>query len=279
MTHFRLVGQVFDLALPVLGLEPFLVKDRGPAGAPVSCFFPGERLTATGWVADGERQITVSAQPWGIQMDVQGCGAYFLSADGLRLGGQDGSASPFDREVLLGPLIVLAMALRRTWCLHASAAIFDGKATAFLGDSGEGKSTLAAFLAASPGWTRLADDILPLTVGREGLTAWAHFPQLKLAADAQPGAALPEALPLQRVCLLAPEPPGAQPALQPLTASEALQTFLRHTAGTRLFPAALLQRHLDDGAAAAKGAAFFSLAYPHRLDALPLVRALLEGQC
>ena len=98
-------------------------------------------------------------------------------------------AQPVDEEVFLGPALLLALALRATFTLHASAIAYAGRAVLFAGDSGAGKSTLAAALARiqSRGATRLADDIVPVSIRGGRLVAWSDYPQLKLPPDAQVG--------------------------------------------------------------------------------------------
>lgn len=183
-----------------------------------------------------------------------------------------------DRELLLGPGLVLALALQGTWCLHASAAVRGGAVVAFLGESGAGKSTLAAHLGGclQEGWHLVADDILPVTEGEDGAWAWPRFPQRKLPPEAQPGPALPERLPLALVCDLLPAAPEAAPAAEWLPEAAAATALLRQTAGARLFDAELLEAHLAFAAALAARVPVCRLAVPRRLEALPAVREAIE---
>ncbi len=52
--------------------------------------------------------------------------------------------------------------------------------------------------------------------------------------------------------------------------------LLGHTAGTRMFPPDLLDRHLAFCTSAAGQVPVYSLKYPHRLNALPIVQRRLE---
>ena len=65
------------------------------------------------------------------------------------------------RMCLLGPIIGFVLHLRGTPCLHASAVAIDGRAVAFLGHSGAGKSTTAAAFIRR-GFRALTDDVLAL---------------------------------------------------------------------------------------------------------------------
>ncbi|MGH9864983.1 MAG: hypothetical protein ACRD4H_06165 [Candidatus Acidiferrales bacterium] len=69
-------------------------------------------------------------------------------------------------DFLLGPVLGIVLRLRGVTCLHASAVSIGGKAIAFVGVAGAGKSTTAA-LFARKGHSVLADDIAAL-VEREG---------------------------------------------------------------------------------------------------------------
>jgi len=67
-------------------------------------------------------------------------------------------------EVLAGgPVLALALALSGRPCLHASAVSIGGRAVAFAGRSGAGKTTLAA-LACLAGADLVADDTLAMDV-------------------------------------------------------------------------------------------------------------------
>ncbi len=81
--------------------------------------------------------------------------------------------------------------------------LVDGAAVAFVGETGAGKSTLAAYLAREAGWLRLADDVLPVALGGAGgPAALPHFPQLKLPAAEQVGPGVPQRMPLRAVYAL-----------------------------------------------------------------------------
>lgn len=62
---------------------------------------------------------------------------------------------------LFGPILGFLLRLRGTTCLHASAVNIEGRAVAFVGAAGTGKSTTAAAFARR-GFSVLSDDIVPL---------------------------------------------------------------------------------------------------------------------
>ncbi|HVM70236.1 MAG TPA: hypothetical protein VMT91_00645 [Anaerolineales bacterium] len=237
-----------------------------------------------GWVAFAWRDVQVWSKKFGFLVRVEGGRDFYIRSDGdeIRWVGDTQSGiglSETERQILLGPVIVLALALRGVLSLHASAAIFRGKLVLFLGESGQGKSTLAAYLSGQPGWRLAADDILPVTEGVDGLTAWPHFPQLKLPKEAQPGPGLPEQIAVHAVVMLTEADSDGDPNLKILPASQAVQAYLGHTAGTRLFGPKQLADHLAFCANAAGQTPTYRLIYPHRRETLPQVRELLESLC
>ena len=80
---------------------------------------------------------------------------------------------------LLGQVLSFSLLSLGYEPLHATAVVVDGSAIAFLGDCGDGKSTLgAAFLAR--GFPMLTDDVLALQFDRDRVLAHAGPARLKL---------------------------------------------------------------------------------------------------
>ena len=292
MKRYRPAGQEFQFPCPVLELESF-ETDSAPGRFPLPNGLASDspeaappslaRLTQTeGLVGGTLRKVEIWSAPPGLLLQVAGGSDFYIAPQGefiqrVETGGNKAPWPQLDREILVGPALVLALALRGVWCLHASAVTCNGRALLFLGESGQGKSTLAAFLASAghPNSRLVSDDILPVTLDN-GLTAWPRFPQLKLPLDAQPGVSLPEKLPVGWICLLEE---AESPCLQNLPATLAAQILLRHTAGARLFPPELLARHLRFCAQAAGTIHTARLSYPRRMSALPDVKVILETLC
>jgi len=296
MFSYRLAGQNFHFPFPVPELVSYEIPGTNPGMAekavpfvPPSFLGNESTLAASqelislieGWVANAQRSVEVWSVPSGFLMRVSGGNDFYISADGQvsePVSREQGNEmmDETDRQILLGPVIVLALALRRVWCLHASAVMFNDKVIIFLGESGQGKSTLSSYLSQSAGWRLVSDDILPVRMNGNNLQALPHFPQLKISVDSQPALGLPEYLPLTNICLLKDTEVNQAPELQTLTTARGLQALLAHTAGARMFNADLLARHLEFCAEAAPHIAFHSLLYPHRMDALPVIREMLE---
>jgi HPr kinase/phosphorylase len=89
-------------------------------------------------------------------------GAHLLSADARRLRcDPQGLCEARWQRLLIAQVLPFAAVLRGLEVFHASAAVHDGQAVAFLGRSGAGKSSLALELCGR-GWGFLADDVLAL---------------------------------------------------------------------------------------------------------------------
>ncbi len=325
---YRLAGHRVTVSPPLPEIEGFRdplpapppVVDRPPHLAGPEAGTPVYRGPA--WIGQRERTVTCRRAAHGLRVDIEGIGRLEVAGDGRHAALVDpapASASDADAglraEALLGPALILALAFRGTFCFHASAlavpSVSDGPSAsseaaeaaeatdglalvAFLGPSGAGKSTLARLLdGARPGWHRAADDVLPLAwewAAGGAPTAYPRFPQLKLDPAAQPGARLPEAIPLAALFVLAPGPaerpaeravegapdgppgrPGqsGQPVVRRLKRAEAALALVRHTASARLFDRVLLARHLELCSALAERLPVAELTYPWRGALVP----------
>ena len=89
------------------------------------------------------------------------------------------TALPSFVDYFLNTILAIVLELQGVLCLHASSVTIGAHTIAFLGDSGAGKSSLAAeFLAA--GATLLADDITPVLPQPDAHGIVPMRPQLKL---------------------------------------------------------------------------------------------------
>ncbi len=87
------------------------------------------------------------------------------------------------RAILLDHVIPPVIALRGLYVLHAAAVRTNAGVCVFAGDSGAGKSTIAAQLAAAGG-DFLTDDCLVIDEQGGAVAAWASHPSIKLRGDA-----------------------------------------------------------------------------------------------
>jgi len=276
---YRVAGVSVRCDRPIAALTPF-ERPAAPAppvsapAAPTLGPIPeavSERFRAPAWLGGRWRPVACSAGPEGYRLEVDGVGRFALSPDGRsgRTAWLDPSATEDElEEAVLGPVLILALALHGVWCLHASAVLATNArgAVAFLGASGHGKSTLALALAeAGPSrWRHLADDVLPVAGSEAGAVVRPWFPQLKLGPERQPAAAEPEELPLRAVYLLGGPggPQGGRSHLSEPSRRDATLALVRHTVASRLFSPALLARHLEACGALAAGVRVRGVAYP-----------------
>jgi hypothetical protein len=87
------------------------------------------------------------------------------------------------RHLLLDQVLPLILAAQGHLVLHASAVLLDGRVLLLAGDTGAGKSTLAARLSVA-GASVLADDGVLLREGAEGLEIVPSYPGIRLFDDA-----------------------------------------------------------------------------------------------
>jgi hypothetical protein len=86
------------------------------------------------------------------------------------------------RSYLVGMVMGILLYQRGRVVLHASAVEVEGSAVAFMGNSGQGKSSLAAALQ-SHGHRLCNDDVTPVNLDGDVAIAYPGFPQLKLTSE------------------------------------------------------------------------------------------------
>ncbi|MEP7010468.1 MAG: hypothetical protein ABJC13_09120 [Acidobacteriota bacterium] len=174
-------------------------------------------------------------------------------------------------ELALGPPILLLLAARAIWALHASAVFVHGRLFVFLGESGRGKSTLAAL--EYPEWERAADDLLPFELAEDRLIAHLDYPQLKLDPARRYRAPAPVA------ALIALAGPGTAPAprLTRLRPAETARLLLGQTVAARRYGPDLLAAHLEACVAAASVVPAYALELPRDLGRLEEAGQILSN--
>ncbi|MCO5207388.1 MAG: hypothetical protein M9928_20460 [Anaerolineae bacterium] len=276
-TTYRVAGYDIHSDVPLPALTPFLLDSHEQFQTPAPVAMPSLHQHGGATIYDDmaflgreQRHVHVRRDNVGFWIDVASVGLFFVEASGKQVVCCRRYAKAEDAVwplALLGPVLTLALALSGVWCLHGSAVRYKGKAIVFAGESGRGKSTLAAFLNAS--WPRLADDFAPISAEGNLLP---HFPQLKLTSAEQITAQTLASLPVAAIYVLRS---GNEVALQPVPLAEAALTLARHTVAARLFDQSLLRQHLAWCSAMAHAIPVVALTYPHRRDALPCVQAAL----
>ncbi|MHB8413064.1 MAG: hypothetical protein ACYDDI_14110 [Candidatus Acidiferrales bacterium] len=167
-------------------------------------------------------------------------------------------------DFLLGPVLGIVLRLRGVTCLHASAVSVGGKAIAFVGVEGSGKSTTAA-LFAQKGHTVLSDDIVALLEREDSFYVPPAYPFLNLwprsfaILSVLPCTVLPgsrteekrplvlddtqfhrEELPLVGIYLLGERAAGSRvPFIVGLTPQDALMSLVANTYGNKALDPAM----------------------------------------
>src|SRR5215212_5177187 len=155
------------------------------------------------------------------------------------------------RLFVLGPVLAVLLHQRGHLLLHASAVAVADEAVLFLGDTGWGKSTMAAALYAR-GYRVVTDDVAVLRTDERCPMLFPGFPQLKLWPEALVSLGdapeklprcnphfekrarpvsqdfSPEPIPIKRIYVL---DKGDTTEILPLRPQEALGELIRHTYG------------------------------------------------
>ena len=221
-----------------------------------------------------------------------------VSPDGCIVQGcpAPGVLSPTVEHLYLNQVMPLALSRQGKLVLHGSAVDIGGEGVAFLGESGRGKSTLAASFAT--GGTRfLTDDGLLLEWVNDRCMILPSHPSIRLWEDSQdalvgasvematpvsftsksrflagPGIAFcDEARPLRRVFFLG-DGDVATPTIERLRPAEALIELVKHSFLLDIEARDMLARHFDDLSRLAALPIYFRLDYPRSYEALPAVR-------
>jgi hypothetical protein len=153
------------------------------------------QLGTAGHFSDLLRGTQLQESPWGnffyanlddggsyVRWD--GLGEFHVSANGRNIVCRrvEGASLESFQVYLLGQAISFALVKGGFEPLHATCVVIDGKAVALLGDSGYGKSSLAAcFLEA--GHRLLTDDLLVVREAAGGFRAFPGPPRIKLFSE------------------------------------------------------------------------------------------------
>lgn len=196
---------------------------------------------------------------------------------------------------LLGQVLSFSLLAFGEEPLHGTAIVAGGKAIAFLGDCGSGKSTLgAAFLRL--GHRMLTDDLLALEPRGEGYSAHPGIPRIKLfprvaravlRQDGGPklnngtskqvlplasGRSCRRQVPLAALYVLSDPRAGSRRInIEPLPAAEALLAVIGHSFNTIVVDRDRLANQFKLGNALAERVPIKRLSYPRSLASLPAV--------
>lgn len=177
-----------------------------------------------------------------------------------------------DDALLLGPVLILNLAMNKVFCLHASAFLLKGKVFILMGNSGTGKSTIARFMNNHAKVQRIADDMLPLKIVDGNLTVLPNFPQLKLATNEQYNG---DAIVTETILLFAQKSKN-ETELTSIDSFDAIKSLIRHSVATKLFAKGELQNHLSFCHQASSKVKSYRLNYQHSKNSLDQLYNLLN---
>ncbi len=245
--------------------------------APSSDLDAAEVRTAVGWVDGAHRTVRACWQERRARIEVDAHCHVDLDVRGvyLRHWAADLRGDPV--ATLLGPPLILSLALNDVFCLHASAvahASLPG-VVLFVGDSGAGKSTLARWLPGVGDWQRVADDVVPVALRDGQLVALPFYPQLKLGPANQYPAGTAQVRPV--VAIIALQRGRGAAVLRLTDSARRVLTLARHTISSRLFSGERLAAHLVFCAEAGAAVRGFELGYGSGRQALPRLDELLSA--
>ena len=237
-------------------------------------------------------------QPAGYLLRFPDMADFEVSANGCQVRGWPaiGAAPSTLGHLYLNQVLPLAMSRQGKLMLHGRAVEIDGHGVAFIGESGRGKSTLAASFATG-GSRFLTDDGLHLEwTGGECQIVPSH-PSIRLWEDSQEAlisdtaagapaldfttksrllagpdiAFCDQARALRRIYFLG-DGDVSVPTMERLRPAEALICLAKNSFLLDIEAQDMLAQHFDGVSRLAQLPIYFSLDYPRRYEALPQVR-------
>lgn len=200
------------------------------------------------------------------------------------------------QHLYLNQILPLALSKQGKLVFHASAVDFHGSAVAFMGESGKGKSTLAASFATS-GFRFLTDDGLMVEACGSEYQAMPSHPSIRLWQDSEAALIFPDTptapaleftsksrflagetisfcdtpRPLRRVYFLG-DGSAAAITFQRIKPSEALIELVKHSFLLDIEEREMLAAHFDELSDLASLPIYYRLDYRRRYEDLPAVR-------
>ena len=207
------------------------------------------------------------------------------------------------RHLYLNQVLPLALSRREKLVFHASAVEVGGEGVAFVGESGRGKSTLAASFATN-GSPFLTDDGLVIEEREADYWVAPSHPSIRLWDDSQDALVRPETptaepvpftsktrflagediphcgepCPLRHVYFLG-DGVSPQVAIEPMSASEALIDLVKHSFLLDIQAPKFIAAHFDRLSRLVERRICFRLDYPRRFETLGNVRKAILSHC
>jgi hypothetical protein len=232
--------------------------------------------------------------PDGYLLRFPSCGDFFLSADTVQCRPLPRIPEVTVRHLLLDQVIPLFLSRRDSIVLHASAVLTDHGVIAFVGKSGQGKSTLAASFA-QKGCALVSDDCLVLReqhgnwiafpsypgvrmwpstaeqlIGKDPDTAdVAHYTVKRRICDTDLIPFANSQAPIKRLFFLADE--TSTVSIQRLAPGRAFVSLVESAYNVDIQDAAFLRRQFEAVGQLTENVPAYAIQYPHEFASLPAV--------
>lgn len=290
--HYKIFGLSVQSELAL----PELVSSQDPIG-------PDVVIQVEAIDADPSGDFEVTAEGDIMSLGVPGIARYTM-IDGRRIlvAARPGASQRDVRLYLLGSAFAAILHQRQLLPLHSNAIEIDGKAVAFLGRSGAGKSTIAAWFH-DRGHGIFSDDVCVVGVNDRGTAiAYGGVPRVRLWRDALEASgrsaegeeraadewdkynvrtehsAMREKAVLSHIYLLDDDRSGAETTVACLSGSRAVQALVENTyRGKYVRLLGHSQVHFDQCVGLAQSLAIFEVKRPWGLDLLTQVGTALEA--
>jgi len=239
-------------------------------------------FSGVSWLAEKHREIICSNSSQGYFINVPQISQFIISHDGSIIY-QFPNADQLDdltvqqfESTLLGPPLMLALALNGYFGLHASSVEVASKAILFTGESGFGKSTMAKYLQAEVDCKRLSDDISVVSMLDSRFILNADFPQLKLLDQLQNTQT--DNRELGAVIVLDRHDNEVEISLTKLDRMRSMEILLNHSVAAQLFDKTLTKQHLNHLAELSKNTPVYKLIYPSGFDNIKAIAKILKDE-
>lgn len=186
MNRHRVLDLILESSIPLPGVPR--AGEEPPecrfALLPELPLAPPDRWTSERRAPDGSVWLLLGRSGSLHWLRVPGIADFMVTADGREISGAAPAGTPPEtiHHLLLDQVIPLVLTLRNRWIFHASAVATGQGAVAFFGETGFGKSTIAASFC-TRGHPLITDDCLLVKESAGAFAVQPSYPGLRLRAD------------------------------------------------------------------------------------------------
>ncbi len=282
---YKICNCIINADKKISALSAFKVKQAQYPQKGNSCEHaednPVPRLLFKGssWLAGQNRELSCTQTTEGFLIEVPPVTSFLVETHQPRISQLHDSdnqvSNAIFEEILLGPPLMLSLAVHQRFALHASAVRINDKSVLFVGESGSGKSTLARWLGEISPCERLADDIAVIEHDEKQFRLCPDFLQMKLAGHQQH--ANSPAIELAAVVVINRKQ-DSEIKLNRLNALTSIQALVNHSVAAQLFDKPLAKRHLAFMSELTRDVPVYKLAYPDGQTFTHTITEILTNQ-